>query len=345
MAANSVRRLTSIEMELQSAMIKPKIFVGSSSEAKKAAEVFCSQLNRAANPVGWWRSDVFRGMFSTLDGLLEAIEKYDFGVFLLTPDDRIESRGRKEMSSRDNVLFEAGLFLGRLGRERIQIYVQDSAQRTKKVRMPSDLLGIHLPRFCGTKTRSVSEATLPFQRALRDYRKRDYLDCFGDRKDLGSLVLQGIKQSYYLELNSNLTRRPPIRVNIMVPIPNSRKRRIKILFVDDTQAFRRHELCAEWAPGEGKAGLAWSTREQQIYAHDSMRAKYGMQPMRGPKRTRLAKLCSVVSTPIFSPGGKQLCGVLNLDSRCEASMTDVTKPNVLNRLRQLADQLFPLLRT
>jgi hypothetical protein len=345
MAAIRGCRPTSIELELQSVMIKPKIFVGSSSEAKKAAEVFCSQLNRVANPVVWWRSDEFRGMFSTLDGLLEAIEKYDFGVFLLTPDDRIESRGRKEMSSRDNVLFEAGLFLGRLGRDRIQIYVQDSAQRTTKVKMPSDLLGIHLPRFCGAKTKSVSEATLPFQRALLDYRKRDYLDCFGDRKTLGSLVLQGIKQLYYLELDSRLMRRPPVRFNIMVPIPNSRKRRFKILFVDDRQAFRRYELSKEWGPDDGKAGLAWSTSEQQIYAHNSKAARYKMQRMRGPKRKRLAKLNSVVSTPIFLPGEKRVCGVLNLDSRCEASMTDVTEANVQNCLRHLADQLFPLLRT
>ncbi len=76
---------TNVELE-QSAMNKPRIFVGSSSEAKNAAEAFCSQLNHAAKAVGWWRSEEFREMSATLDGLLEAIEKYDFGVFLLTPD-------------------------------------------------------------------------------------------------------------------------------------------------------------------------------------------------------------------------------------------------------------------
>ena len=248
------------------------------------------------------------------------------------------------MSSRDNVLFEAGLFLGRLGRERTRIYVQDTGQPKKEVKMPSDLLGIQLTRFSGPQAKSVSKATVEFQRILGEYSKRDCFDGFRDRRDLGSLVLQGIKQSYYLTLDSSLKRRPPVRVNIMVPIPNSHRPRIKILFVDDIQPFRKHELRKEWGPDEGKAGRAWNMKTQQIYAHDSTARRYRMQRMRGPKRKELTRLKSVMSTPIFSQSGDQVCGVLNLDSQCEASVTDFTKLHVYSHLRYLASQLSPLLR-
>ena len=210
--------------------------------------------------------------------------------------------------------------------------------------MPSDLLGIHLPRFRGAKTESIAKATRPFQTALRTFSKGDYLDSLSDRKDLASLVLQGVKQSYYMTLDNNLKRCPAVRVNIMVPTRNSRKPRIKILFVDDIQAFRQHELNAEWGPNDGKAGAAWKRKVQQIYAHDSTTPRYRRQRMRGPKRKKLARLNSVISTPMLSPSGKQFLGVLNLDSQCEGSMTEFTKPKIYHHISYLAKEIIPLLQ-
>src|SRR5260370_39343149 len=93
----------------------PKVFVGSSSEAKEIAEGFCKALYDDATMIPWWQANDFKPMHSTLEGLWEATARYDFGLFILTPDDRIESRGQEGYSARDNVLFELGLFLGRLG--------------------------------------------------------------------------------------------------------------------------------------------------------------------------------------------------------------------------------------
>lgn len=56
----------------------------------------------------------YNTMFSTLDALVSATDKYDFGLSIFTPDDGIESRGEESMPVRDNVLLELGLFLGRL---------------------------------------------------------------------------------------------------------------------------------------------------------------------------------------------------------------------------------------
>jgi predicted nucleotide-binding protein len=42
----------------------------------------------------------------------------DFAAFVVTADDVTASRGRRKASPRDNVVFEIGLFMGAIGRER-----------------------------------------------------------------------------------------------------------------------------------------------------------------------------------------------------------------------------------
>jgi hypothetical protein len=123
--------------------LKPKVFVGSSSEARDIVEGFRKALQNTATMVPWWQAQDFRPMQSTLEGLLEAVNKYDFGLFILTPDDRIESRGQEGYSARDNVFFELGLFLGKLGRERTFAVIQEGSN----LKVLSDLAGITIPRF------------------------------------------------------------------------------------------------------------------------------------------------------------------------------------------------------
>ena len=126
---------------------RPKVFVGSSSEARKIAEGFCRALQNTATMVPWWQAQDFRPMQSTLDGLFKADNKYDFGLFILTPDDQIESRGQEGYSARDNVLLELGLFLGKLGPKRTFAVIQQDDDPQKKVKVLSDLAGIAIPRF------------------------------------------------------------------------------------------------------------------------------------------------------------------------------------------------------
>jgi len=98
-------------------------------------------------PLGWWEATQFKPMQSTFSALWEATLDFDFGLFILTPDDTIESRGETNLSARDNVLFELGLFLGRLGSERTFAVVQGDPDPQKKVKVLSDLAGITIPRF------------------------------------------------------------------------------------------------------------------------------------------------------------------------------------------------------
>jgi CAP12/Pycsar effector protein, TIR domain len=129
------------------AKFKPKVFVGSSSEARKTAKAFCTVLDDSAIMIPWWLSPEFQAMHSTLEGLLDACNIYDFGLFILTPDDKFTSRGEKGNSARDNVLFELGLFLGKLGPNRTFAVIQESKSGRKRIKIPADLNGIVMPRF------------------------------------------------------------------------------------------------------------------------------------------------------------------------------------------------------
>lgn len=115
----------------------PCIFIGSSSESLDIAREVEVQFDNDAL-VTVWNNDMFRPSRGTLEELLEASSKFDFAVMILTPDDLLESRGTSFASPRDNVLFELGLFMGKLGRERTFIM----HERNVNLKLPSDLDGI-----------------------------------------------------------------------------------------------------------------------------------------------------------------------------------------------------------
>lgn len=125
--------------------IRPIVFVGGTSEKSGLLKALTVALQETAVVHPWWTTDSFKPMASTLDGLIAAAQKYDFAVFLLTPDDFTVSRDLESFSSRDNVLFEFGLFLGALGPDRVLVFALNDP--VKKLKVPSDLLGVTIPRF------------------------------------------------------------------------------------------------------------------------------------------------------------------------------------------------------
>lgn len=81
---------------------------------------------------------MFRVANYTLTDLEAEIDDSDFAVAIAHADDLTESRGKDWPSPRDNVVFELGLFMGRLGRQRAILM----EPREEKVKLPSDLSGI-----------------------------------------------------------------------------------------------------------------------------------------------------------------------------------------------------------
>lgn len=116
---------------------KPKVFIGSSSEGRRYAEGLFSLLERTCEPTVW-SQDFFRPSAGTFDEILRATRVFDSAVLVLTPDDLLAMRGETAAVPRDNVLFELGVFMGALGRERVFIVGPERAD----CHLPSDLLGI-----------------------------------------------------------------------------------------------------------------------------------------------------------------------------------------------------------
>jgi predicted nucleotide-binding protein len=89
----------------------------------------------------WNQGTIFGLGNATLEDLEAAVLTYDFGVFVFTADDQLESRGRIRAVARDNVLFEFGLFVGKLTRRRVFIV------RVPEVSLPTDLAGINTAMY------------------------------------------------------------------------------------------------------------------------------------------------------------------------------------------------------
>jgi len=133
-------------------MPKPKLFVGSSSEWIPVARAVKQQLRNDAE-AEVWDEGIFHAGNSTLDDLLTALDLYDFAVFVFGPDDLILMRDAREATVRDNVVFELGLFMGKLGKHRT-IWVVPKGKT--EVHIPTDLQGITCLRFDSDMTNRMS---------------------------------------------------------------------------------------------------------------------------------------------------------------------------------------------
>ncbi len=122
--------------------IHPKVFIGSSVEGLSIAKAIQQNLDRVAQ-CAIWSQGIYGLTVGLLETLVAKLESFDFAVLVLTPDDMIASREETKPCARDNVLFEFGLFVGCLGRERtFGVY-----NRTSGIMLPSDLAGITLADF------------------------------------------------------------------------------------------------------------------------------------------------------------------------------------------------------
>jgi hypothetical protein len=118
--------------------IKPRVFIGSSSEKLPVAKALQRSLGSEVYSTVWYQ--IFRPADFIIESILEALSDNDFGIFIVTGDDVVKSRGYKSESPRDNVVLELGLFIGRLGRRCSFIVIPKSLE--SKLRLPTDLLGI-----------------------------------------------------------------------------------------------------------------------------------------------------------------------------------------------------------
>lgn len=137
-------------------MRKKRIFIGSSSEEIGLANAAKAILDRDFEVIIWndsvWDTSVFKINNNFLNDLLRASLQFDFGLLIGSTDDEVKYRGDTVMQPRDNVLFELGLFIGRLGLSKCAFVID------KELKVLSDISGISLARFEKNNTPSFVNA-------------------------------------------------------------------------------------------------------------------------------------------------------------------------------------------
>ena len=117
--------------------MKAKVFIGSSAESIHVADAIHGNLTRDAECTVW--KHAFTPSLPTLAELMRNLRDSDFGIFVLSPDDVSRIKGQESSAARDNVIFELGMFIGRLGPERTFFLLPDFGPQ---LRLPTDLAGI-----------------------------------------------------------------------------------------------------------------------------------------------------------------------------------------------------------
>ena len=117
---------------------KIRVFIISSAEALGVARIIQNALSHDHFVVTLWTDGVFKIASYALESLEVAVDESDFAIAVAHNDDMTLFRGQDWPTPRDNVVFELGLFMGRLGRKRAILM----EPREERVKLPSDLAGV-----------------------------------------------------------------------------------------------------------------------------------------------------------------------------------------------------------
>jgi len=134
---------------------KSKVFIASSSEGLDIAYDIQSNLNHDADCTVWPQG-VFELSSPPIDSLIKQLDNSDFAIFVFSADDEVKMRGNSSSAVRDNVLFELGLFIGRLGKNRCFIVAPDAPP----MRIASDLVGVTPATYSSTRNPAEMAANL-----------------------------------------------------------------------------------------------------------------------------------------------------------------------------------------
>src|SRR5215213_4480169 len=141
---------------------RPRVFIASSVEGLPIAEAIALDMQFVAD-VTIWDQGVFPVSEGTLPALDAVADQSDFAVVVLTADDLTTKRGQTYPVPRDNVLFELGFFIGRLGVERTYMV----SSRDRPPTLPSDLAGITPATFAERADGNLAAAIGPAATQIR----------------------------------------------------------------------------------------------------------------------------------------------------------------------------------
>jgi hypothetical protein len=147
-------------------MAEQRIFIGSSTEALGLAEAVHSELNE----FGWislWKN-AFNPGDITIQRLCDIAQENEFGIFVFHPDDKAEIRGHDKLIVRDNVVLEAGIFMGTSGTKHTFIIAPKGID---VFRWPTDLAGLTVATYVADHLKrpgvNLKDVVLPAFNAIK----------------------------------------------------------------------------------------------------------------------------------------------------------------------------------
>ena len=143
----------------------PVLFIGSSVEGLAIArEIQLAFKHDQIKVRPWNMPGVFGPGGVSIDVLMKEVDLSDFAAFVFGPDDKVFSRKEEYDAPRDNVIFELGLFMGQLDRNRSFIIKDHHAD----IKLPTDLLGVSPITYVAKKDEDLSA---PVQTICTELRK------------------------------------------------------------------------------------------------------------------------------------------------------------------------------
>ncbi|WP_165864304.1 TIR domain-containing protein [Capsulimonas corticalis] len=113
-AKELARRLEQRNSLVANTRDKIRIFIMSSVESLDIARAIQNGLEYDPYLVVVWTDGVFRASSYPIDALEGEVDQSDFAIAIAHADDVTHTRGKTWPTARDNVVFELGLFIGRL---------------------------------------------------------------------------------------------------------------------------------------------------------------------------------------------------------------------------------------
>lgn len=139
-AAELASRLLQRNSLIRAPNPRPRVFFISSKESLPVAKAIRHGLRYSdADSLIWSDEDMFPPGSYPLEVLEHEVDQADFGVAIAHPDDIVRSRRSQSAAPRDNVIFELGFFMSRLGRKRTFLLVP---QMDADLKLPSDFKGM-----------------------------------------------------------------------------------------------------------------------------------------------------------------------------------------------------------
>jgi predicted nucleotide-binding protein len=163
-AATLSRRLEERNRLVTQRRQRIKVFIMSSVEAIPVTDLIVRHFEHDKFLAIAWQHGVFKASHYPLDDLEDQLDDADFAIAVAYADDLVTARGQQWPAVRDNVIFELGLFVGRLGRRRAFLM----EPREGAAKLPSDLAGLTAIPFHFEKGKDAMAVIAPACAALRE---------------------------------------------------------------------------------------------------------------------------------------------------------------------------------